>query len=64
MKCEICNTHEQKYNYKLNDQSSVLVCELCGKVLYEFNIETKDRLTELCAMVNYTEFVKKLELRR
>ena len=39
--CDICNHNAKIYNYVLNDESSIDVCETCGKVLYEFDIQTR-----------------------
>lgn len=63
MKCEICETYEPIYKYKLNNGDEIDICELCGKVLYEFKIGTQDRLIELCSMINYTTSVRNKELK-
>lgn len=55
-KCYLCETHEAKYKYKLVDCKEVDICELCGKVLYEYKINTKDRLLQLVEMIERVKF--------
>lgn len=55
-KCYLCETHEAKYKYDLVDDTFVLICELCGKVLWEYKINTKDRLLQLVEMLERIKF--------
>ena len=61
MTCQLCETHEALYKYTLNDNSCVCICALCGKVLWEYQINTKDRLLQLVQMLERIKFDNKIK---
>lgn len=60
-KCYLCETHEAKYKYTLVDCKEIDICELCGKVLYEYKINTKDRLLQLVEMIERVRFDREMQ---
>jgi len=67
MTCQLCETHETEHLYILNDNSCICICALCGKVLWEYKINTKDRLLQLVQMLERIKFdneMKEMEKQR
>lgn len=63
MECDLCREKDAKYNYVLDDGSSIGVCEECGDVVYGKNIRSHQpsRLFQIIAMMEYVAMDHKLE---
>ncbi|MGE5456563.1 MAG: hypothetical protein ACM3O4_05635 [Ignavibacteriales bacterium] len=60
MECCLCNEKEGVHKYKLIDQSTIDICDECGKIVYgiEFKPAVPDRLFHIIAMLEYVKEYK------
>ena len=63
MKCNICDEHESKYKYILDDYSTNDICECCGEIVYGKNIFStqQGRIFQIIALIEYVEAYKRYE---
>jgi len=57
MRCNLCEQHEQKYEYYLCDGSKIFICEECGEKLYGklFIPIIDSRLFHIIMLLEYVE---------
>lgn len=65
--CNVCNQNkESPIVYTLNDNSTINICEDCGKIVYGVNLAPSypDRLFHIINLIEYVKTINKLNERR